>query len=340
MAKNNIGKAVLIIAIAAVALLLVWNWGIKPTISGEEPIGEEGAGFQDTCTIDDSWTLKLSVLDQYNKSTSARPDVNGELWDGEFGSDATTVQGETQINSAATQLSATVPQKLGKFFVMIGNDNYVSDTDRGLDYYYRKFDYEVNECMSTKIFDDLTVYQEGTPTWTFYEDGTSETTANITVGSGETYTDGELKFKAGTDACIGNPEFNGGDVVAVCFNGSVENDWDSVKPESPYIKGDENGFSAPQFLSGTNVIGDVCYVLDTDAVCDSNSYKFGVRLEAEAATNPGGGGETVSAILIDKSYYLNDLGKWEVGWEDASNTVSDSDIGIDGVSNAKPMHVL
>lgn len=338
--KTPFFKYVLIGVILIVAAILLWGWlGPAPAEPADTTVTP--SGYQPTCDVGDTGTIKLSTLNFYNQSTAAPPDVNAELWDGVLGSNPTQIQAEAQIDAAGDTLSSAVPQFLGDVFIPIGNDNYVSGTDRGDEYYYRMYKKTLTECISTLSYDDLMVHAEGTPTWTAYDDGTAETTANITIGSGETYTDLELKMKAPAKKCLGNPEFNGKKVLAVCFNASVETDFDSIKPESKNILNGEdvNGFAAPEFLNGMGVIDDVCFVLNTKAVCDSDSYTFGTRIKAESATDPGGSAEIVNAILIDWTYFRNDAGKWDEGWEDKSSTVADTDIGIDGKGNGKVIYI-
>lgn len=135
-----------------------------------------------------------------------------------------------------------------------------------------------------------------------------------------------MKLKSGSDSCIGNPSIPR--PLAVCFNASsstTESYWDEIRPLSY-----DSIISAPQNLAGSAIVGGICYILPTEALCDYAEYRFGFVLDAKTGSNPGGDPavDFVDAILLDKTYYKDDNNNWVVGWEDVSDLASDADIGM------------
>ncbi len=314
MAKSKINWTILLVVFfAAIALNIIPNpfATIGPAPSGD---GIVGPGFA-------TGTLNLESFDFY-KSTNAN--VNAELWDN------TNTQRVAEASvTGITQFSTSAPTTLDGY-VMMGNDDFQSGTDRGSEVYYTKQSVSwVNE--GTPIVPKITVYNESTPTWTGYDDGTGETTLNVSVGSGATVTSTELKIAAGADACVGNPEF-GSEVLAVCFNVSgsgATRDWEIVRP-TQYTK----KIDVPDFLSGHSIIDSKCYVLPTNAVCDYGEYRFYIVMEAASGKDPVAA-DRLNAILLDKAYGKNDDSIWTPVWGDDSATGTDKDVGIDSIAQTK-----
>ena len=254
--------------------------------------------------------------------TGAPMTGNAELWD----SSDVQYAAETSIAGTLTDLTTSAPNSFSGY-IMIGNDNYESGTDRGAEVYY--FKYPVSWTNAGKVAKTIDVYNESTPTWTGYDDGTAESTLNVSVGSGATVTSTELKIAAGQDASLGDPRID--HPLVVCFNVTdtgLTSDWDEIRPAS-YV----STIPVPGFLSGRNVVGD-CYVLPTQALSDYAEYRFNIILDAKAGVDPVAG-DTVTAILLDKCYYKDDSGVWQLGWGDKSATGTDTDCGMDSIANAK-----
>lgn len=268
-----------------------------------------GAGGQEDATF------KAGSRNIYTK---AYVTTNAEVRE----SDHTAQLGETNVTSTLTSLSTTMPISM-EGYMMIGNDNYESTTDRGTEIYYKKvavsYTNEPVVSMGT-----IELYPEDTgPTWTGYDDGTAEAALNISVGT-STITSTELKLAATSQTCIGNPQID--HPVGVCFNVTTLSYWDDYRPSS-YV----DTFTTPEFMKGYNVIG--CYILDTPAICDGNSFKFGITQDPGSTNIPTT--EKAYAIVVDKTYCLNDADQWVECWGDDSNVASDADVGIDSLGNAK-----
>lgn len=253
--------------------------------------------------------------------------TNMEVWD----SANNQVVVETSVPGVLTSLSTAMPNDFNGF-IMTGNDNGVSGTDRGAEVYYHKYPISYAGRAGVVAYDNIPTYNESAITWTGYDDGTAESTINYSIGSGATFTAGELKLASGSKACIGNPEF--ANPIAVCFNvsgsgdGSAVGDWEKFEVASGYYV---SKITRPGFLASKNVIGD-CYILKTPALCDYADYKFKIIAQAASGKNPA---ETafVGVIPLDLTYYKNDDNKWVSGWGDESDLSADADIGIATATN-------
>lgn len=264
-----------------------------------------------------------------NEITGAAVDVNSYV----FANDNSFVVGETQTNSKPESLSTSAPNSMSGF-LMIGNDAN-QGTDRGTEVYFRKVPFSYSSTGAYQIKDtDGSVWiglaSEGTPTWTGYDDGTAESTLNITIGSGQTIVSTELKIAASSDAYLGNPDF--ANPLGICFNVSSTAKFDVVKPAN-YV----GTFDAPEAYSGYNILGD-CYILPTGALKDYEQFRFYIVIDAATGQNPAGT-DYVGAILVDKVWALNDNGEFEAGWGDDSVEGTDYDAGLDGLGNAKYIHL-
>src|SRR4030042_5348463 len=114
-------------------------------------------------------------------------------------------------------------------------------------------------CIGSTSEKDFKLYNESLITWDFYDDGTAESTANITITGA--YVKASLKFEANDNACIGNPGFydpaKDEYAISLCFNETTAGDFEYAKPKN-YVA----TYSAPEVLNGKNVIGGKCYVID------------------------------------------------------------------------------
>lgn len=278
-----------------------------------------GGTTVDVVAVKDS-NVKISAIETY---TGAVPNVNAEL----VYLDGKRSVGETNIATTAASLTTAGPMDFDGY-VMIGNDNFESSTDRGAEVYYRK----IPESWTKNPNNDLGTYylknESSSVTWTGKDDGTVETTTNITVNSGVTVYTASLRLDASATGAIGNPDF--ANPTALCFNATTYASFDAIKP-SNYV----STFSTPGFLSTRNIIGGVCYVLPIAAVEDGrNSGDIGITIDPAAGFNPGDA-ESAYAFLLDKTWYKNDKNIWEEGWGDNSDLVADTDIGLSTFGSEK-----
>jgi len=263
-------------------------------------------------------TLSVRGVD---KLTGTAANVNAELWEGD-----TQVVAETQVNAAVTQLSSSLPNTFSGF-VLLGNDNFVSATDRGTEYYYVKYPVSWVDYQGTKVYDTIYTYAEETATgsslFTFYDQNTAESTPNITIGSGGIYTDASIDIKTSSNKALGNPTIP--QSFGLCFNESTSGMFKEIRPTSYIAK-----FDPPGFLRGKNVVD--CYVI-SDALTDGEKISVDLYIEANAGQNPSTS-DAIWVIPMDKTYYIDDHLNVAVGWGDDSDLTSDSDIGYDGEAGA------
>lgn len=287
-----------------------------------------GTSTQTSGTVGYATTLSVGGM---NALTSAPVDVNGEI----FSNDKSFSVAETQVNTQPKTLSSAAPNSMAGY-LLLGNDAGQSSTDRGSEVYYRKIPFSYTNKGAFQITDKggsilVKLYNETTPTWTGYDDGTAESTLNVTVGSGQTITSTELKIAAGAGGCLGNPDFEY--PLAVCFNVSTTSDWDSIRPTS-YV----STVDACEVHSGSNILGD-CYVLPTDALCDYEEYRFHIVVDPATGVNPPADDTDYAyAFLIDKTWYKNDNNEWESGWCDDSLLGTDQDPGLTAYGNTKAIY--
>jgi len=309
----NKGKADwLLILIFLIALGIMTGY-IKISGIGMPEVPEQKPGFGQLVSF------SVKGVDKY---TGSAVNVNAELWSDEN----KQMKAETQVNQALTSLGTDYPNTFSGY-VMLGNDNYESTTDRGTEYYYVKYPVSWTDKQGLLTEDTIYTYAEetatGTSLWTFYDDNTAETTANITIGSGGTYTAASVKLKSSSNKCFGHPELS--NAVGFCFNESTSGMFKEVKPQI-----NSGTFTPPEFLSGKNIID--CYYV-TEAVCDGKYFETDLYFEAEAGQDPTTS-DYVFIIPVDKCYFLNDNNRWEVGFGDNSALASDTDCGIDSIAAA------
>lgn len=201
-------------------------------------------------------------------------------------------------------------------YLMTGEDNGSSP-----DYYFVKTPVSWG-CDGTPILDGvIKVVPESSVTFTSYDDGTSESTWNVSVGTSKV-TSAELKIESSSGECIGNPSISR--PIGICINGTaaVLSHFNDIKPT-----GVSETFPTPGFLTGQTTVKD-CYVLPTEALCDGTFYRFYITIDP--ISNPTQDTDNVYFTLVTKNWYLNDDQFYEIGWEDKSDLVSDAAIGITG----------
>jgi len=259
--------------------------------------------------------------------------ANAESWS----DDGNQMVPETSIPSALTALGTSYPNTFSGY-VMLGNDNYASTTDRGDDYYYVKYLVSWSGIQGLTTRDNIQTYAEetttGTSLWTFYDDNTAESTANITIGSGGTYTASSVKLMSSSRNCTGNPSlngYNGKKAIGFCFNESTSGQFKEIKPQK-----NSGTFTAPGWLSGKNVVG--CYYV-TDAVCDGDYFVTDLYFEANSGQDPAST-DSVHVIPVDLCYYKDDNLKWQVGFGDESELSADTDCGINSIAAALTINMM
>lgn len=313
---NNMG----IIVVAGIVLAVLAGYITVPGLQlGAVSAPEAQQEAQSSGGIGYASTLTAGGI---NSITGASVDVNSEI----YANDGTFSVAETQTDSQPESLSTAAPNSMAGYLI-IGNDADQSGTDRGTEVYYRKVPFEYQNKGTYQIKDTdggqwIKLTDEGVPTLSGYDDGTAESTLNVSVGSGQTVTSTEIKIAAPTDAAIGNPDFP--NPVGICFNVSDESKWDEIRPSS-YV----DTFDSCEVHSGRSML-DTCYVLPTDAIQDYEEYRFYIVLDAATGQDPATGAtpDYAYAYLMDKTWYKNDQGVWESGWCDDSSQGTDYDPGI------------
>jgi len=316
--------AIDLVTIGLVAVVLVLAGVLQlPSFS---LAGLFGGGDTTSDNLGRSTTLYFGVYDESIDNDLAHSDVNAELWEGD-----NRWASAFAVDASPDSISS-MPNTVTDGFLMVGNDNYVSTTDLGGEVYYTQ--YPVNYVNKGEFhLGEISVYNETTPTWTGYDDGTSESTWNITIGTAELLKTGEIRIQAGENGCLGNPSLT--KPLALCAygnNASTSDRFEYAKPTS-----NSGSFDAPEFLS--NVIDDKCYILNVaDALCDSDGYRFYISVKPKATIDPQVN-EYITFHLLDKTYFLNDAKDWTTGWAFDSDKVSDTDIGFDGASYTKILYL-
>jgi hypothetical protein len=262
---------------------------------------------------------KMSPLEGTTVTLSGS-NVQAEIWDN-FNKQWLT---STAVDSAPDSF-ANMPNSLAGY-LMVGNDDFVLATAGAKsEMYLTKHPFEYSNIGEYHIGDVL-VYNESTPTWTAYDDGSVDSTLlNLTMASGETSTKGSLKFQAGADSCLGNPALS--KPLAVCFyssNATTVSIIESIKP-SAYV----NTIDYPDVFDNTtmNNWGE-CYVIDTPALCDYQSKVIDLIIDTKGSNNLCDG-DQLYAMLLDKTYFKGDDGKWHEGFYFNSDQSTDTDVGFD-----------
>ncbi len=325
------GRNILIIAVVLVVGLQVtglYDFTQLVSTTGASITG----GVSDTTTVvtggGSGFATTISASG-FDKQAGALTNVNAEVW--EVRADGSEVQlvGETQANAVLTDLSTTAPNSLNGF-IIIGNDDLVSGTDRGTEYYYSRNPIAYQDRSGSTPFDRLPTPAEGTLTLTGYDDGTSETTLNITVGAGGRVTTTEVRFEVSADGTFGNPQVER--PIAVCFNETTSGLFDEIKPANF-----ESTMPVPGFLSSFNYI-EPCYVLPINSLQEgvsgeASTYRFFIIIDADGTQNPGNTDNT-HILILDSTYSQNDDLDWRTGFEDSTEVGTDTDVGSDNLAGA------
>lgn len=318
--KLDMGTIVLVIAAIFVIAAVMKPQGVT-TVS---PQVQPGVIVTPGCNIGSLTTLTAGGYDSLG---AARTNVNVYV----VKSDDSFQFGETQSNAALASISTSSPNSFNGY-LMVGNDNNLG-TDRGTEYYFTKQPLSY-DCQGAVSVDLVPTYAEGTVTVSVYDSGTLELSPNITVGSGATVDTTEVRLAVSANAAFGNPQLD--NPVAMCANMTAPTNWREVRPLN-YV----STFGVPEFLQGRNFIGS-CYVLPIQSIIDSptqkNDFRFFVRLQAAAGTNPGT--TQVRAVFLDKTYYLDDQQHFKIGWEDRSDVAADTDIGTEDESATADIEIF
>jgi hypothetical protein len=307
----------LVLAVVVVVGAVALGYIEMPTFEAGGPLGPStpACGFA-------SATFTADARNKYDLSGT---DLVWQVYDGN-GIDKFNTTGTGRIT-----LSSSAPTALSGF-IMMGNDNHHRTIgDQGTEYYMHRQNFAYGPCEGRVDLVAQDIYPEDTGTWTGYDNGAVEATTNITVGSGATVKLLELKLATTNDKCIGNPEIP--QSFAVCFNSSNTGLWDEVSPSSYASK-----VSAPDFMDNYNIVNDDCYVI-SDAICDNEEWRDTIVLDAAASQNPGTA-DYITAMILDKTYYLDDSLSWQVGWGMDSDITTDTDVGIVSVlGNTKTIYL-
>lgn len=303
MSKGNSTLLVIIVVFALLASAGVLNiQGLN--FGGTSSGGSTSGGYvpiQDGCEIS---TATLGVASVVYSNNTKISDSKGSHY---VYMSSGRIVGTSSVIDAYPDSIASLPVNFNGFLVS-GN---------GSTYYTVKTPISWG-CVGTyDVPNDVKIPAIGAPTVTGYDDGTAESSFNVTVGTAD-ITSSEVKLSAPTGACLGNPTLSR--PIMVCVNGSASTlaYFKEIKPtgvaKSSYV---------PEFLtSGTSVLG--CYELPIDAVCDGNNDR---RFWTIDPISDPTSGMVVSLAYIDKDYYLDDQNTWQVGWEDKSSYVAAADIG-------------
>lgn len=294
----------LIIAVLVVGVLL---------LAGKIQLPFSATTTQTSTVIQQSYgSLVAFSVKALNALTAGQVAGNAEL----ISVDGTTYVGETSVGSSGmTQLSSSLPNKFNGY-VMFGNDNFIG-TDRGTEYYYTKVPVSW-DTQGLVVKDNIMVYAEQTTNpFSFYDDNIKESTPNITIGAGEAYRNAVLKITSNTKEAIGNPELPNS--VALCFAESTKGLFKTIKPVN-----NRGEITAPKFLQSYNIVS--CYVV-SDSLKDGQVFTTDLYIEADASRNPTVN-DYIDVILLDKTYYKDEYGKWAVGFGFDNSLGTSTDVGI------------
>lgn len=311
-------SAVPAIAIIA-ALYLTGNLGGVTTI--QQIGGQPGFG--------QLVTLQVKGNNKYN---GTGVNVNAEL----YGSDDGQKVSETSIARVLTQLSAALPNSFSGY-VMIGNDNYESSTDRGQDWYYKKYPVSWSGMQGLLPYDNIDLYAEGAETGDmatdFYDSNTLESTANISIATGGSYTSATVRLLSTAQNNTGNPDFNGQYPLMLCFNETDSGDFFEIKPVN-----NAGSEPIPGFLRGSNVVS--CWKIPTNALSDGATFDVVLYYKLNSGESVTAAGSDASYIIVvDKCYVRNDAQKWIAAYSDESDLVSDTDCGMPSAAVAIPVYL-
>ena len=274
---------------------------------------------QGTCDMTQKGTLQIKGLSHYSgEVVSGYADLSNE--------DGTQIAGATAI-TGVTALSTNVGMNTN-VYGYFGNDNQVTGWDLGQEMWTKRFTYSY-PCVGLKTAPTIDLYNESANTWTGYDDGTLEATVSYAIGSGATFTAGELKVASGVDACLADPTYP--HQLGVCFttvNSTVDQFLEYARPKS-YIA----TIATPKIYNYKYVIGDQCYELPLQTaatICDFGEYRFGIVIKANSGQDPEGGTAVtgLNATVISYGYYKDDSGVWQQGWAFNSDTGTYKLVGL------------
>lgn len=336
---SGFGGAIILMALIIatsilVSIVYVTRFAINPS-----PLPTtQGPGGQQVVSLPPGIPVTLAVSG-FDPVTGTLTNVNAELW----GRDDSQKVPETQVNAALTILATDLPNNFNGY-IMIGNDAEQSLTDRGTEYYYRKYPVSWTNEGGRVTFERIPTYKEGIPIWTGKDEGTVEATTNITVDTGETDTSLSLKIQVSPNSYLGNPDpaldaFSR-NRLAICFNESSGGLLDTAltrpsvgtKPLG-YIPGN---FSAFRML-GCWILTDINWLDDDPNTPEGATYEFGVTIKANAGKDPGITDNMVVS-LWDLTWVKDDRGIWRPGWSDESEITADGDAGLRAFGNEKVIY--
>jgi hypothetical protein len=302
-------------ALAVVAGLLAYQGGylgqfgaqVVPTPSGG------GGGFGQLVS------LSVQGFNELNGSTA---NLNAELWNP---SGTQKIIGETNVNGAPTSLGTSFDNTYSAY-VLRGNDNYRSTTDRGPDYYYTKVPVSWTNRQGLITYSDIKLYAEdtsaGTTSMTIYDDNTAETTANVSIATSGTYSKLKLTLTATADQALGSPEFDGDAPLAVCFNESVAGTFAKIE-----LTDNVGTLTIPKFLGGENYVS--CWKANTNAILDGKDWTSKIYVELNSGESVAAAGtESIGITVLDKAHYVDDAQQDAVGYEDYSVLGASADTAI------------
>lgn len=260
-----------------------------------------------TCDVDET-TLRVSCVNSINGTsitTGATNDVRN--------------QEDRRVKSTA--IDAYVDE-VGTDLPVFFSGSVVTGSDDGTDpdYYFVRTSTSWG-CVGTYDYptDVKITLEDETPAFTGKDDGTVETTWNITVGTTVVST-ASLRIESSKGECIGNPDLNR--PIAICVNGSTANlaKFNSIKPTTS-----GGTISAPQFMTAAGPVLE-CHILPTEALCDGAFYEF--YLTIDPISDPSAG-DLVDIVMLDKNLYLDvDDNKYYTGYEHEKTLTTNTDIGI------------
>lgn len=265
--------------------------------------------------------VSLSVQG-FNKLNGSTANLNAELWN--LAGTEKKIS-ETNVNGASTSLGTSFDNTYSAY-VLMGNDNYRSTTDRGPDYYYTKVPVSWTNRQGLVTYNDIKLYPEdtsaGTTSMTIYDDNSAETTANISIATGGTYSKLKLTLTATADQALGNPEFDGQAPLAICFNESANGNHSKIE-----LVDNLGSIAIPKILGGKNVVS--CWKANTNALVDGKDWTSKIYVELGAAKAASvAGTDSFGIIVLDKAHYVDDAQYDAVGYEDYSEFSTSTDLGI------------
>jgi len=332
--KNNKGNS----TITAIAVLVIAGMiggymflGIGRTDTGGVPVTQTGAGV--VCPDDGKRDLGLRYIDAYADNLAGAV-VDYYLY--EDGGSSPVASGVDTTSTSATNYTVLADKiECGKSYTL-----YLGDETEE---YYKTS--TISKAVSGAEVDveakDGGVI--GTIAWTGYEAGTSESPLNVTLGSGESTSDLEIRFKENT----ANKIIEARDGIIVWLNRN-DTAWDDTEvtgfttsgtvdlsPSKPAVQ----KVACPDVvdkLVTTGAFDQVCYRLNAIRLHPFSAITLQLNIEQESGIDCGvdtdGGSLASGAIevgILDENYYYDaETGKMVYGYGDED----DADIGATGLS--------